>query len=230
MKQILIALMVIVFFSCNNQSPKIYTSSNDNIHTVVVSEVIQTSQYSYLKVIDNDVEQWLAATYLEAKPGEIFYYEKGMEMPNFHSKELNRDFETIIFVDKLSSDPATFKMKAQSTPPGSAKAKVEKKEINIDRAKDGISIAELFAKKESYNNQTVKIKGQVVKYSPGIMNKNWFHIQDGTDFNGSFDLTVNTKTDLKVGDIVTVEGKIALNKDFGYGYVYDVIIEDATIK
>ena len=34
----------------------------------------------------------------------------------------------------------------------------------------------------------------------------------------------------KVGDIVTFEGKLVLNKDFGYGYKYDYLVEKATIK
>jgi hypothetical protein len=70
----------------------------------------------------------------------------------------------------------------------------------------------------------------VVKYSPGIMNKNWVHIQDGTEYDGNYDLTVTTLSEFKVGDIVTLEGKIALDKDFGYGYIYDVLLEDAVAK
>ena len=62
------------------------------------------------------------------------------------------------------------------------------------------------------------------------MNKNWIHIQDGTDFSGKFDLTVTSDKEVSVGDIVTLEGKIALNKDLGYGYFFDVIMEDAIKK
>ena len=78
--------------------------------------------------------------------------------------------------------------------------------------------------------KTAKIKGQVTKYTPAVMGKNWIHIQDGSDFNGKFDLTVTSLNDVKVGDVVTLEGKISLNKDLGYGYFFDVIMEDAVLK
>ena len=33
-----------------------------------------------------------------------------------------------------------------------------------------------------------------------------------------------------VGDVVTVSGIVRTNKDFGSGYTYKVLIEDATLK
>jgi hypothetical protein len=61
-----------------------------------------------------------------------------------------------------------------------------------------------------------------------IMGKNWIHVQDGTEAAGNYDLTVTTQGTAKVGDVVVVEGGISLNKDFGAGYKYDVIMEDAS--
>ena len=110
------------------------------------------------------------------------------------------------------------------TPPS-----IEKKEIKVAPAKGGITIAELYGKKENYSGKTIKIKGQVTKYTPMVMGKNWIHLQDGTDAVGKFDLTVTSAAELKVGDVVTLEGKVSLNKDLGYGYFFDVIVEDATI-
>jgi hypothetical protein len=69
-----------------------------------------------------------------------------------------------------------------------------------------------------------------VKFSGGIMNRNWVHIQDGTKDNGKFDLTVTTQDSVKVGDVVIFEGKIALNKDIGAGYFYEILMEDAKMR
>ena len=104
---------------------------------------------------------------------------------------------------------------------------IEKMEITIEATGTSISISELFKNKEKYNNTIVKIKGEVTKFNPAIMNTNWVHIQDGTEFNGKFDLTVTTTETLQIGDIVILEGKVTLNKDFGAGYLYAVIIENA---
>jgi hypothetical protein len=62
------------------------------------------------------------------------------------------------------------------------------------------------------------------------MNVNWLHIQDGTDSNGNFDITATTMGEAQLDDIVTIKGKVILNKDFGAGYVYAVLIENATVS
>lgn len=111
----------------------------------------------------------------------------------------------------------------------SGKVTSEKEEIKIERVEGGITIAELFKKKAKYEGKTVKIKGVVKKFTDQIMNKNWIHLQDGTEFEGKFDLTITSQETVKIGDVIIIEGKIALNKDFGYGYNYDVLMEEAKV-
>jgi hypothetical protein len=63
------------------------------------------------------------------------------------------------------------------------------------------------------------------------MGKNWLHVRDGSGAEGTNDLTVTTAAHLpSVGDTVLVTGQVSLNKDFGMGYAYDVIVEDAEVK
>jgi hypothetical protein len=76
----------------------------------------------------------------------------------------------------------------------------------------------------------VVVRAKVVKYNPQIMGKNWLHLEDGTGKAGSNDLTVTTNGEAKVGDTVLVTGVVTTNKDFGAGYKYDVILEDANVK
>jgi hypothetical protein len=75
----------------------------------------------------------------------------------------------------------------------------------------------------------VKIRGAVTKFNPDIMQTNWIHIQDGSDFDGKYDLTITSDQLVETGLIITVEGKITLDKDFGYGYFYEVLMEEAKI-
>jgi hypothetical protein len=109
----------------------------------------------------------------------------------------------------------------------SGPAKTEKINIKIEPCEGCIKIADLMANKKSYAGKVIKIKGQVVRYNPGIMGKNWVHIQDGSEFNGEFDLTITTSKNVSVGDLISFEGKIALDKDFGYGYFYNILLEEA---
>ena len=117
--------------------------------------------------------------------------------------------------------------------PGSGKAVVPFVELKIAKAigANGYTVGDVFGKAASLNGKKVKIKAQVVKFSPQIMGKNWLHLQDGTGdpLKNTHDLVVTTAGKAEKGDTVTVEGVLAANKDFGSGYKYAVIVEDVTI-
>jgi len=103
---------------------------------------------------------------------------------------------------------------------------LEKANVRVEPCEGCVKISDLLSKKKSYSGKVIKVKGQVTKYNPGIMGKNWVHIQDGSEFEGGFDLTITTDKPTTVGETVTFEGKIILDKDFGYGYYYAVLMED----
>lgn len=214
--------------------PKNPEGKRTNNHKIVVAEVLQTTSYTYLKVNENDSLKWLAIPSMQARVGETYYYSEGLPMKQFESKELHRTFDEVLFLGGVSPEPLTGdkpKAATANAQPYARKANPEvKKDIKIDAQKDCITIGALFSQKESYAGKTVKIKGQVTKYNAEIMNKNWIHIQDGTESNGKFDLVITSPDNVKVGDVVILEGKISLNKDFGYGYLFDVIMEDAVVK
>lgn len=100
-------------------------------------------------------------------------------------------------------------------------------DVKVEPCADCVTIGKLLADRQSYAGKIIKVKGQVTKFNGGIMGRNWVHIQDGTEYQDGFDLTVTTDNTVAMGETVTFEGKIALDKDFGYGYTYSVIMEDA---
>ncbi|MCU0363097.1 MAG: hypothetical protein MUD02_00790 [Bacteroidales bacterium] len=108
-------------------------------------------------------------------------------------------------------------------------AKPEKISESISPCTGCITLANLLSDKKNYKGQTVSVTGRVVKFNAEIMGKNWVHIQDGTEADGDYDLTVTTMQTVTVGEVVTFTGTISLNKDFGYGYKYDILMEDATL-
>ena len=201
-------------------------------HTAVIQEVIQATSYTYLNVKEGESTFWMAVTKREIEVGKTIVFTPGLEQRNFKSKDLNRTFETIYFMDSISvagegTMGAASAMSPHSTMPSQTKPIVGKLEVVIDPIEGGISIAQLFGDTATHGGQSVKIRGKVTKVNSGIMGKNWVHIQDGTEAEGNYDLTVTTQETAKVGDVVVVQGKITLNKDFGSGYKYDVIMEDA---
>ncbi len=117
---------------------------------------------------------------------------------------------------------------------GSAGAIVPYEEVEIDKASgdNGYTVAQIFAKAGSLDGSTVRVRGKVVKVSPNIMGRNWIHIQDGTGdpLNNSHDLVVTSQDLPETNTIVVAEGILAADKDFGHGYEYKAIVEQAKIS
>lgn len=104
-----------------------------------------------------------------------------------------------------------------------------KADIKIEPCPDCITIDRLVAGKKSYSGKKIRVKGIVTRVNEAIMEKNWIHIQDGTEAEGVFDLTITSNQSVAVGDTVNFEGTITLDKDFGYGYFYNILMEDGNI-
>ena len=199
------------------------------VHNVVVQEVIQATSYTYMRVKEADKDFWIAINKRQIEPGAKISFSGALEMNNFTSKDLQRTFDKIYFVNRIVGDESSTAQQSMSMS-HQMKPEPEKKEISIEPAKGGVTIGELYANRDSYADKTVLVKGQVTKVNRAIMDKNWVHLQDGTSDSGNFDLTITTTDEVNVGDIAMFEGKIALKKDFGAGYYYELIMEEARLK
>lgn len=223
---------LIMFTSCKDKN-KIYISDSidPTSHHVKVKEVLQTSNYTYLFVTENDKDYWVAVSKMDPKINSDLYYKDGIEMIDFKSKELNRVFDKILFIDYISNTPiiATSSVPNDSIHKG-VKIPELKDNIHVERAQGGITISELYENVNDFANKTIVVRGQVVKINNDIMDRNWVHLKDGSSNEGKSDLTFTTKDEVKIGDIVIFEGTASLNKDFGAGYVYPLIIENAILK
>jgi len=239
MKSVLTVLTVVILFaltSCEESTKQSTSAVNSNFQfSGLVQEAIQTSNYTYCFVLEGSSEYWIAFSKMDVDEGQSIFYNQGLEMTDFHSKELDRVFPSVFFIQEVSTDPNATSSQGQhmmQSTQQSQKAKkpeISKNDFNVEKAEGGISIAELYANKEKYAGKKVIVRGKVTKYSPGIMNRNWMHIQDGTDSNGNFDLTITSMETVNVDAVVTFEGIITLDKDFGAGYKYDVIMEEAKV-
>ncbi|MCY1721075.1 hypothetical protein OU798_12025 [Prolixibacteraceae bacterium Z1-6] len=235
LQQILLIVLILFSSACvkNKSGQPASNPSISNLKSFEVNEVIQTSQYTYLRVSENSAERWVAVSKMDATVGNTYYYDSELQMTNFHSKELDRDFETIYFINTVSTNPIA----GHSTPPADNtiaghSGKTETKQdgaVSFEKAGNEITIAQIFENPENYSNKEIEIRGIVVKVNKQIMGKNWIHIQDGSSFNNNFDLTITSQDLPSVNDEVTFKGTIFLNKDFGAGYAYDVIMENAVI-
>jgi len=224
-----LSISVLIFAGCKKEV------KNDQplpagYHAAKVLEHMNASNYTYLRVEENDKEYWMAVPQMPVENDEIVYYSKSMEMKNFHSETLKKDFPSILFVQDISKKIASPNAgNPMGENPHVKGITLEKEEVSIQPAANGKTVAQILGQRETLDGKSVIVKGKVTKYNGGILDRNWIHIQDGTNANGEFDLLVTSKDVAQVGTIITAKGKVALNKDFGAGYSYKILVEDAKI-
>lgn len=198
----------------------------DEEHKVIAEEALNTEKYTYVRVNENGESFWIAIPKSAVEIGATYYYKGGLLKKNFPSREHNRIFETIYLVSGISKQP--FGSAVDQAFPQKQDAEAIASPQNVKPAAGAIKIADIVGNLSKYDGKMVKVTGKCVKINPMIMGRNWIHIQDGSANN--FDLTVTTAENVSLGDVVTMEGTIAVNKDFGAGYKYNVIMEWATVK
>lgn len=214
-----------------------------------VVETVNAASYTYVQIDTGTKKVWVAAPQFAVKVGDKVAVADGMAMNNYHSKTLNRTFDVVYFSGSATVNgmaPATggggAPMKAtgelpKGHPPmtgagavGGAGAPSAAPDLkNIKRADGGQTVAEIVTGKAKFGGKPIAVRGRVVKYNGGILGKNWLHIRDGSGAEGTNDLTVTTMATPKVGDLVLVTGALKLDRDFGGGYKYALIVEDARV-
>jgi len=205
-----------------------------------VVETMNAAGYTYVYVDDGTKKIWAAAPEFAVKVGDEVMVPEGMAMHNYHSQSMDRDFDVVYFVESvlnasnpMMTEPASADMQMpKGHPPLTGQAvPAEVDFTNIKKPENGMAIAEIYAGKADLSGKTVTLRGKVVKFSPQIMGTNWIHLQDGSGDQaaGTHDLTVTSTVQVSVGDTIVASGPLTLDKDFGYGYKYDLIMENAEV-
>ena len=225
----LILISFMILFACANEEKQELTEQEaikNEPHIGKVIDKIPAKGYTYLQVTENKNDFWIAVPTMEIEIGETVYFSRFMIMEDFRSDNIDKSFDQILFVEDARKSPTPDEMKkihsgVQST---------EKEEIKIEPLSGGKTIQQIYADKSSLKGEVVKVRGKVVKFNKQIMKRNWIHIQDGTGGENEFDLVMTSNEEVQVGDIITAEGKVAVDKDFGAGYFFPVMIEDVKIE
>ncbi|HLF35382.1 MAG TPA: GW dipeptide domain-containing protein [Cyclobacteriaceae bacterium] len=226
---LLICKIIFVMVSCHSGNSIKISNLAPDAHQVTAKEVLQTNSYTYVHVTADNRDYWIAIIKSEVETGKTYYWSEGVAMKDFPSKELNRTFPSIYLVQDFTDQPITLE-NLPTTPSGTSSQKTpEKTGISIAPPEGGSTIAELYSLKDLFNGKKVRVRGEVVKFAGEIMDRNWVHIQDGTRSGDQYDLAITTQDIVKAGDIVVFEGTITLNRDFGAGYFYEMIMEDASL-
>lgn len=177
-----------------------------------VAERIDVEGYTYLKLSNGT---WTAVPSDPVKVGATVTIANPMPMEHFHSKSLNRTFDVIYF--------------GSLAQPTAAASLVPVTKVARAGGADGRTVAEVY--RDRAKLKTVTVRGQAVKVSSGILDRNWVHLRDGSGSSAAHDddLVVTTVDEVKVGEEVVAQGKVVVDKDLGSGYRFEVLVEDAKV-
>ncbi len=205
-------------------------------HVAKILETMNATGYTYAKVDEDGAIYWIASPQTNVKVGDTVSYIEQMVMKDFTSESLNKTFDYLMFASAMVkpgeahthanhvSQPHPATTKSSSTPK-TVEGIVEK--ISIAKLDGGYNIEELYASKDKLKDKSIKLRAKVVKVSKAIMGKDWIHLQDGTGEGATSDIILTTKdSTVNVGDVVIVEAIYKTDVDLGYGYFFEIILQE----
>lgn len=209
--------------------------AEDEAHTGTVIQKERAGNYIYLKLYEEGRDVWLSALPFDVAPGDKVEYKGGVPMKNFKSKGLNRTFESIIFITRISVVGRESKPDGDQGPADAlhTKSANKKKTVSmpqkgeITRAESGKTIQEIFSEKEQLKDKEVILRAKTIKVNRNILGKNWITLSDGTGTAPDNKLIATTLEDVEPGEILTVKGIVKNDINLGKGYKYKVVIENA---
>jgi hypothetical protein len=204
--------------------------------TGTVAETTESGGYVYIKFEDG---QWIAANSFPVSVGDKIEYSGAMVMTDFHSKSLDRTFDSILFVSQ--ANPVGGDGAGHPAMPmeghGSQDMQIQKAAAvqspvagEIAALADGKTVAAIYAESGQLKDQVVSLNARVIKISKNIMGRNWITLQDGTGTESDNKLLATSQEEVAPGDLVVVKGTVNTDIDLGYGYKYAVLLEEASFS
>ncbi len=202
-------------------------AGGDGTFLGTVEEVFYSGGYTYARVRKGVQDVWVAGPATALKKGERLAFLRGAPLEDFHSKTLGRTFKKLYFVSR-------FRKVGGKTGTGGGRRKEGTGKGSGTRAREKTgrvyTVALLWKRKAGLGGKVVRVRGVVTKVNAGIMGKNWIHLADAGAPKGARDLVFTTKDRVEEGEKVLVRGKVGLNRDFGYGYRYEMILEEGFVE
>jgi hypothetical protein len=193
-----------------------------------VLETMNGGGYTYVLVTDGERQLWAAAPETQIEVGADVSISLAMKMQDFHSDALDRDFDAVYFVAGLGQQAGSVMPKKTKAPASTPAVEIG----SVSKLEGGYTVAELYAEGSSLAGQEVALRGVVVKVNEGIMSRNWLHVRDGSgdEASATHDLILTSAMSAAVGDLIVVRGTLGVDRDFGSGYSYALIVESAELS
>jgi hypothetical protein len=211
-----------------------------------VREVIEVAQYTYLRLGTPQGEVWAAVTKAPVAMDNEVTVENPMRMEHFQSTTLGRTFDVIYFgnlptggaaasgklppghpsIDGAATMFAGHGAPTSATPAGGGSG------LAVPRASgsNARTIAELFSEGAKLEGKLLRVRGQVVKVTAGVLGKTYLRLRDGSSASPEQrELVVTSQAEARVGDVATFEGTLRTQVDVGIGFRYPILLSDAQV-
>jgi hypothetical protein len=234
MKTLLLRLSLVAASAMLAFGNTAFAAPADSVIKGEVLEATDVGGYTYLRLKTRNGETWAAIERAPVAKGTTVTIEHVNVMDNFTSKSLNRTFKSIAFGNLAGGGDAAHLPRATGgTNPHSA-ATPDAPDIRVAKATgaNAWTVAEVITKAAALAGKPVQVRGRVVKVNAGIMGRNWVHLRDGSgsSANQTHDLLVTSAGEVKVGDVVTAKGVLHTDRNFGSGYAFKVVMEEAIFQ
>ncbi|MBE0495063.1 MAG: hypothetical protein IBX45_01500 [Campylobacterales bacterium] len=199
-------------------------ASEAKIHEAQVKQVLHAGSYTYYGIQSGERNYWVVTPRSALPVGAWMRFKEEIAMPSYESKALGQTFEDVIFTSDFQY--RTLEDEAKHL------AFITEKVATSPFAQEGtLSVQEAQEKRNTLAGKTIQLRAKVVKVSQNIMGRNWVHLQDGTGMGDEVGRIVATSSETpSVGAIVVAKGKVSVDKDFGSGYVYAIILEETVFE
>jgi hypothetical protein len=226
-------------------------SELDSVIEGEVLELINVPNYSYLRLgakgATGTEGTWAAVSTASVKVGDQARVSGATKMPGFTSTTLKRTFAVIYFGSLDAGGGATGLLPpdghgAAGAPDPhaggadphqgmSGKAAIEVKKVDRASGPNGKTVAEVLGQRITLAGKTIRVQATVVKATTGILGSTYLHVRDGSGdaSAGTHDLTVTTAATPAVGQVITIEGVVVLDREIGAGYSFPTLIENAKV-
>ncbi len=198
-----------------------------------VLEVKDGGGFTYLRLTTKDGETWAAIAKTPVKVGSEVTIENVTIMQNFESKTLKQTFDRIVFGSLVAGTTGAAPAGDMAALHAGVTSSSDSGDVKVAKASgpNARTVAEIATRRTELKDKAVVVRGKVVKFTPGVLGKNWIHLRDGSGStsDGTNDVVVTTSDEAKIGDIVLVKGVVHIDRDLGSGYSFKVLIDDATL-
>jgi hypothetical protein len=105
-------------------------------------------------------------------------------------------------------------------------------DVEVPRASgaNARNISELFSESAKLEGKRLRVRGQIVKVTAGVLGKTYFRLRDGSSARSEErELVVTSQAEAPVGAVATFEGTLRTQVDVGIGFRYPILLSDAEV-